>query len=38
MNGVEVEILTTDNRADGIYLANYIRKHIKERVGEVINY
>jgi radical SAM protein with 4Fe4S-binding SPASM domain len=33
--GVEVEILTTDNHADGIYLANYMRKYIKERVGEV---
>lgn len=34
--GVEVEILTTDNHADGIYLYNYIKKHQPERAGEII--
>ncbi len=33
--GVEVEILTTDNHADGIYLLNYIRKNEPEREEEV---
>ncbi len=35
--GVEVEILTTDNHADGIYLLNYIRKHDPQRAEEVIS-
>lgn len=34
--GVEVEIMTTDNHADGIFLLNYIRKHAPERVDEVV--
>lgn len=33
--GVEVEILTTDNHADGMYLRNYIQQHRAERAGEV---
>ncbi len=35
--GIEVEILTTDNHADGIYLLNYIKKHDPQRAEEVIN-
>ncbi len=35
--GVEVEILTTDNHADGIYLLNHIRKHDPQRAEEVIS-
>ena len=35
--GVEVEILTTDNHADGIYLLNNIRKHDPQRADEVIS-
>jgi radical SAM protein with 4Fe4S-binding SPASM domain len=34
--GVEVEILTTDNHADGIYLLNYIRENEPEREDEVV--
>lgn len=34
--GVEVEILTTDNHADGIYLYNYVKEHHPERAGEVL--
>ncbi|NPV26356.1 MAG: radical SAM protein [Firmicutes bacterium] len=34
--GVEVEILTTDNHADGIYLLHYLRKHAPERVDEIM--
>lgn len=34
--GVEVEILTTDNHADGIYLLNQIRKQQPERSNEII--
>ncbi|MDH7498190.1 MAG: radical SAM protein [Syntrophomonadaceae bacterium] len=33
--GVEVEVLTTDNHADGLYLSHYIRQHLPERAGEV---
>ncbi len=33
--GVEVEILTTDNHADGIYLLNYIKNNMPERAGEI---
>jgi len=33
---VEAEILTTDNHADGIYLWQYIRRHLPERAGEVV--
>lgn len=33
--GVEVEILTTDNHADGIYILQYFEKHQPERVAEV---
>lgn len=33
--GVEVEILTTDHHADGIYLYHWIQKHIPERAAEV---
>lgn len=32
----EMEILTTDNHADGIYLYNYIKKHNEERAEEVL--
>jgi len=35
--GVEVEILTTDNHADGIFLYNYIKKHQPERAEEIVN-
>jgi len=34
--GIEVEILTTDNHADGIYLLNRIRRLEPERADEVI--
>ena len=34
--GVEVEILTTDNHADGIYLYNYIKQNEPERADEII--
>lgn len=34
--GVEVEILTTDNHADGIYIYNYVCKHQPERADEVL--
>ncbi|MDD2585464.1 MAG: radical SAM protein [Syntrophomonadaceae bacterium] len=34
--GVEVEILTTDNHADGIFLLNYIKENQPERADEVI--
>ncbi|MDI3280755.1 MAG: radical SAM/SPASM domain-containing protein, partial [Bacillota bacterium] len=34
--GVQVEILTTDNHADGVYLYQYIRKHHPERADEVL--
>ncbi|MEN6350491.1 MAG: radical SAM protein [Syntrophomonas sp.] len=34
--GVEVEILTTDNHADGIFMLNYIQKHEPERSGEIV--
>ena len=34
--GIEVEILTTDNHADGIYLLQYLEKHQPERVEEVL--
>lgn len=33
--GVEVEVLTTDNHADGIWLYNYINDRQPERSGEV---
>ena len=33
--GVEVEVLTTDNHADGAYILQYIEKHQPERVAEV---
>lgn len=35
-NGVEIEIITTDNHADGVYLYNYIKEHDPERGGEVM--
>lgn len=35
--GVEVEILTTDNHADGIYLYNKICQSEPERAAEVVN-
>lgn len=35
--GVEVEILTTDNHADGVYLYNLIKKNAPERAQEVIS-
>ncbi|HQA49619.1 MAG: radical SAM protein [Syntrophomonadaceae bacterium] len=35
--GVQVEILTTDNHADGIYLLNRIRKQEPDRAEEIIN-
>lgn len=34
--GVEVEILTTDNHADGIFLLNYIKENQPERADEII--
>jgi radical SAM protein with 4Fe4S-binding SPASM domain len=33
--GVEMEILTTDNHADGIYILRYLAQHQPERVDEV---
>ncbi|EAX47650.1 Radical SAM domain protein [Thermosinus carboxydivorans Nor1] len=33
--GVETEILTTDNHADGIYILQYFERHQPERVDEV---
>ena len=33
---VQVEVLTTDNHADGIYLWQYIQKHLPERAAEVV--
>lgn len=33
--GVDTEILTTDQHADGVYLQAYISKNLPERVGEV---
>lgn len=33
--GVETEILTTDNHADGIYILQYFERHQPERVNEV---
>jgi radical SAM protein with 4Fe4S-binding SPASM domain len=33
--GVEVEILTTDNHADGAYLYRYVQEHFPERAEEV---
>lgn len=33
--GVEVEILTTDNHADGIHILQYFEKHQPERVEEI---
>lgn len=34
--GVNLEILTVDNHADGIYLYNYVKKAQPERAGEVL--
>lgn len=34
--GVDVEILTTDNHADGVYIYNYIRKNAPDRADEVM--
>ncbi len=34
--GVNTEILTTDNHADGIYLLKYVRKNLPEREDEVV--
>ncbi|NLK52934.1 MAG: radical SAM protein [Syntrophomonadaceae bacterium] len=34
--GVEVEILTTDNHADGIFLYNYVLTHQPERAEEIL--
>jgi radical SAM protein with 4Fe4S-binding SPASM domain len=33
--GIEMEILTTDNHADGIYILRHIAKHQPERVEEI---
>lgn len=33
--GVEAEILTTDNHADGIYIMQYFERHQPERVAEI---
>lgn len=33
--GIEMEILTTDNHADGIYILHYLAKNQPERVAEV---
>lgn len=35
--GIEVEILTTDNHADGIYLLNYIKQKDPDKAEEVIH-
>ncbi|MGI6453447.1 MAG: radical SAM protein [Syntrophomonadaceae bacterium] len=35
--GTEVEILTTDNHADGIYFSQYIKENMPERADEVLN-
>ncbi|MFQ5887602.1 MAG: radical SAM protein [Candidatus Hydrothermarchaeales archaeon] len=35
-NGVEIEVLTTDNHADGVYLRNYIEEHDPERADEIM--
>ncbi|MFQ5974911.1 MAG: radical SAM protein [Candidatus Hydrothermarchaeales archaeon] len=35
-NGVEIEILTTDNHADGVYLRNYMEEHNPGRADEVM--
>ena len=35
--GIEVEILTTDNHADGIYLYNHIMQNDPARADEVVN-
>jgi len=34
--GVDVEILTTDNHADGVYIYNYVLENAPERAGEVM--
>ncbi len=34
--GVETEILTTDNHADGVYLLKYVEKNLPERAEEVV--
>ncbi len=34
--GIETEILTTDNHADGIFLWNYIKQHLPKRADEVV--
>lgn len=34
--GVEVEILTTDNHADGVFLFNYIKENEPDRADEII--
>jgi radical SAM protein with 4Fe4S-binding SPASM domain len=34
--GVDTEILTTDNHADGIFLWHYIKQHIPERADDVV--
>lgn len=33
--GVEVEVLTTDNHADGIHILQYMERHQPERVAEI---
>ena len=33
--GVATEILTVDNHADGVYIADYVRRHLPERIVEV---
>ncbi|NLY55006.1 MAG: radical SAM protein [Firmicutes bacterium] len=33
--GLEIEILTTDNHADGVYIYQYVLKHLPERAEEV---
>jgi radical SAM protein with 4Fe4S-binding SPASM domain len=33
--GVEIEVLTTDNHADGVLVLRYLEEHRSERVGEV---
>lgn len=33
--GIDIEILTTDNHADGLYILDYIKKNQPERVDEV---
>jgi len=33
--GIDTEVLTTDQHADGVYVENYVREHLPERVADV---